>query len=86
MMKDDLLKDFKIAMDNPDHFQMRALEMAEMSDEKKKVNFGVLAALVDHGSFFADDEQELVTNFLKGAMSVMEDDGIGYEKDNDPNH
>ena len=51
-MKDELLNDFKKATDNPSHLRMRALEMAEMPQEKRRANFGVLGALCYRGGFF----------------------------------
>ena len=76
-MKDELLKDFKVATDNPAHLQTRAKEMAEMPTEKRTVNFGVLAALIDRGGFFTENEQELVQNFLNSALKHMEDNDNG---------
>ena len=72
-MKDKLLRDFKVATDNPAHLQTRAKEMAEMPAEKRTVNFGVLAALIDRGGFFTKNEQELVQNFLNSALKHMDD-------------
>ena len=80
-MKEELLKDFKLATDNPSHLKMRASEMAEMPDEKRRVNFGVLGALVHRGGFFTSDEHELVKKFLEGAIHLIEEKKKGTEFD-----